>query len=276
MTQTYEVRDVLVSIKDVTLEFDGKRILDGITAEVRDIVRPGCSQGQVVGILGPSGIGKTVLSRILTGLQAPTSGTVTVCNAGKPIAVEAGLVGYVPQSYPLLRHRTVLGNLTLAARMAGRPAKEAVDKAVEYLKNFDLLDKASEYPARLSGGQRQRVAIAQQLLCSEHYIVMDEPFTGLDPLMKDKVCDLINQIALLHEDNTIFVVAHDIAAMISVADTLWVLGRNRAQDGTVASGTKIQRIYDLAAMGIAWRPGVCDTKEGTALIAEIKELFKVL
>lgn len=268
----YEVRGTLVSIRDIIVEYDGRRVLDGISAEVKDIVRPDCAQGQVVGILGPSGIGKSQLSRVLTGLQAPTSGSVLVGNA----PVEAGVVGYVPQSYPLLRHRSVLGNLTLAAERSGKTPAAALEAAMGYLQKFDLVDKAKEFPARLSGGQRQRVAIAQQLLCSEHYIVMDEPFTGLDPLMKDKVVDLINQIALLHENNTIFVVAHDIAAVLSVSDTLWVLGRNRTADGTICSGTKIQRTYDLAAMGLAWRTDVVNTPEGVALMAEIKDLFKYL
>lgn len=270
--QPYEVRETLVSICEVGLELEGRKILDGVSAEVKNIVRPGCSQGQVVGILGPSGVGKTQLSLILAGLQKPTSGYVRVGN-GNGKNVEAGLVGFVAQNYPLLKHRTVLGNLILASRRMSNSNTEAKDRALEYLRRFELEDKANEYPARLSGGQRQRVSIAAQLLCSDHYIIMDEPFTGLDPLMKDRTVDLINQVALMHEENTIFVVAHDISAVMSVADTIWLLGRNRNPDGSVG-GSKIQCQWDLAAMGLAWQPGIASTQIGQAFLNEVKEAYR--
>src|SRR5687768_7105194 len=100
----YDVRETLIRINDVILEFQGRRILGGITAEVKNIVRPGVLQGQVIGLLGPSGVGKTQLSRILAGLQLPTSGSVTVRTTANGVAkdepVRAGLVGLVPQAYP--------------------------------------------------------------------------------------------------------------------------------------------------------------------------------
>lgn len=269
----YEVRDVLVSIKDVCLSIDGHKILEGVTAEVRDIVRPGCTQGQVVGILGPSGVGKTQLSRVMAGLQAPTSGSVTV-EGGKP--VRAGLVGFVAQNYPLLRHRTVLGNLLVAASMSGCGPREAALKAGMYLEEFALSDKADEWPSRLSGGQRQRVAIARQLLCSDHFMIMDEPFTGLDPLMKEKTCDLIRQVSSSHESTTIFVIAHDVPAVASIADRLWLIGRPRAGDGTFLPGSSIRREIDLAAMGLAWDPDARRRPEFFNLIREVSDLFHSL
>jgi polar amino acid transport system ATP-binding protein/sulfate transport system ATP-binding protein len=272
-TQPYEVKEVLISINNVCLDLGDRRILDGVTAEVKNIVRPGVLQGQVVGILGPSGVGKTQLSRLLAGLQPPTSGSVTVGPKNQP--VEAGLVGLVPQNYPLLKHRTVLGNLMLAVKMAGHPEADVKTKAMEYLQKFNLVDKADEYPSQLSGGQRQRVAIAQQLLCSEHFIIMDEPFTGLDPLMKDKTCELIRQITLMHEENTIFVVAHDIPAVVAVADHLWLMGRTKKPDGTLG-GSRIQKEYDLAAMGLAWQKDVHSMTACHDLLREIKEVFSTL
>src|SRR5579863_3955693 len=126
MTREYKLRDTLIKISNLGLKFGDKAVLAGLDAEVKDIVRPDCITGQVVGILGPSGIGKTQLSRILAGLQEPTSGNVTVGDKSTPI--EAGTVGYVPQNYPLLRHRTVLGNLMVAATRAGADDKTAREK----------------------------------------------------------------------------------------------------------------------------------------------------
>lgn len=268
----YEVHEILIQIKDICLSFDGKKVLDGVSADVRNIVRPGCLQGQIVGILGPSGIGKTQLSRILSGQQLPTSGSVTV----KGQSVTAGLVGFVPQNYYLPPHRTVIDSLTLASIMSGHDRKEAKERSVSFLQRFDLMDKADQYPANLSGGQRQRVSIVRQLLCSEHFIVMDEPFTGLDPVMKDRTCDLINQVALLDESNTIFVVAHDIHAVASISDHLWLIGRDRDQNGDAIPGSKIRREYDLAAMGLAWKPDISSLPAFSDLVRDIRQVFKTL
>jgi polar amino acid transport system ATP-binding protein/sulfate transport system ATP-binding protein len=273
MTPTYELKETLVSIRDVGLKFGDKTVLTNLSAEVRDIVRPGCTQGQVIGILGPSGVGKTQLSRILAGLQAPTSGTVSV-GAGKG-PVQSGIVGYVPQNYPLLRHRTVLGNLAIAARRPGVSVKDAEANAMEYLRRFDLAEKWDAYPAELSGGQRQRIAIAQQLLCSEHYLILDEPTTGLDPIMKDKVCALINQVSGISEENTIFVVSHDVPVTLSIADHLWVIGRVRDAAGN-SVGSRVVREIDLIERGIAWHEKPSELPEFRDLLREIRELFDTL
>jgi len=159
---------------------------------------------------------------------------------------------------------------------AGADSKVARQKSLDMLAKFGLSDKSSDYPSQLSGGQRQRVAIAQQLLCSEHFIIMDEPFTGLDPLMKDLTCELISQVALMDERNTIFVVAHDIPAVTAIADTLWLLGRDRDAHGAPIPGSRIQAQYDLAALDLAWQPQLASTPRFAAFCAEVKEKFKTL
>lgn len=268
----HELKDVLISVKDVSLKFGDTVVLRPISAEVRDIVRPDCCQGQIVGVLGPSGVGKTQFSRILAGLQEPTTGEVLVC--GKKVV--PGRVGMVAQSYPLFPWRTVRGNLMLAlehSRMA-RPARR--DLVREYLSRFGLSDKASLFPSQLSGGQRQRVAIIREVLCSEFFVVMDEPFTGLDPLMKDKVCDLIVQVANLDERGTIFVVAHDIQSLAAISDTLWLFGRDRDERGDPIPGAYVKKTYDLIGRGLAWTPGISRTREFADLCAEVRADFDTL
>jgi len=277
--QAYELKEVLLSLRNVSLSFtapDGTetKVLENINADVRDIQRAGCVTGQIIGILGPSGIGKTQLCRIMTGLQAPTSGDVLV--TPKAVPVEAGLVGFVAQNYPLFRHRTVLGNLMVAAMRTSKSNDEAKDKAMDYLTKFGLADKWDRYPAQLSGGQRQRVAIAQQLLCSEHYLILDEPTTGLDPIMKDKVLDFIRQVASLHEENTIFVTTHDIHAVLTIADTLWLLGHPHNTQGTSVGGAHIVQTYNLIEREITWEPNVASTPAYAELVREIRARFDTL
>src|SRR5947209_2879817 len=113
----------LLKIENVSLEYDGRPFLKKVSAEIKDIIRADCTQGQVVGFLGPSGIGKTQLFRIIAGLNSSTSGRVSVNGEDRP--VKAGEVGVVAQDYPLFEHRTVMSNLLLAARASCR---ERVDR----------------------------------------------------------------------------------------------------------------------------------------------------
>jgi ABC-type nitrate/sulfonate/bicarbonate transport system ATPase subunit len=274
MVPQYELKDTLIRIEDLCVAYGDVKVLSALSAEVKDIVRKDCVTGQIVGILGPSGVGKTQLSRVLSGLQQPTSGKVIIGpNGGIPVT--EGLVGFVAQNYPLLRHRTVLGNLRIAAQRSGASREKADAKAREYLKTFALEDKWDQYPSELSGGQRQRVAIAQQLLCSEHYLILDEPTTGLDPVMKDKVCALIKQVAGMSEENTIFVVTHDLASILTIADTLWVLGRTRDEKGN-SLGAKILHTYDLIQRGIAWQERPQDVPAFSETLKEIRAQFDTL
>src|SRR3954467_4407894 len=107
----YKKEGLLLKATDINLKYDTRQILRDVNFEILDIVRPGLIQGQVVSLIGRSGIGKTQLFRILSGLLKPTSGTVTIGADQKP--VKAGQVGVVPQNYILFNHRTIYNNLAL-------------------------------------------------------------------------------------------------------------------------------------------------------------------
>jgi len=272
----HEYKDTLISVKDVSLKFGSTLILKSTSVDVRDVVRPDVIQGQVIGILGPSGVGKTQFARILAGLQKPTTGQVLIERNSKLEPVQEGLVGFVFQNYQLFEWRTVLGNLLVALEKSGLSKNDRKVKAKDYLEKFNLLDKADLFPSSLSGGQRQRVAIIQQLLCSDHFIVMDEPTTGLDPLMKEKVCGLINKVAGLDEKNTIFVIAHDIESLISMSDTLWLFGRDRDEKGQIIPGATIKKSFNLIERGLAWDPGIASRPEFHGFVDEVKAEFRNL
>ena len=266
----YTYHEPILSLRDVSMQFGGEVILRDISLEVLNVVRPGVSQGQVVGFYGRSGIGKSVLCRIIAGLLPPSTGTVQVANPQRPVV--AGDVGFVQQRYPLFNHRTLLDNLLVAAGRKHAPA-EAQARAEDFLTRFDLAPHRRKYPAMLSGGQRQRAAIAQQLLCSEHLIILDEPFSGLDIAMIDEVKKIIMEVTMLNELNTVVIVSHDLATTTALSDTLWLLGPERDAAGQCIAGATISKNhqYNLAEMGLAWQPGIQARPEFVQLIEHLKD-----
>ena len=143
----------LIKVENVSLVLGGNQILKDVNAEIKDLIIPGQTIGQVVGFLGPSGIGKTKLFEVMAGLINPTSGQVLI--NGKPVKV--GDLGVVQQNYPLFNHRTVMGNLEIAAKKNLKDAVARKTKIDDYLNRFRLKETINLYPAQLSGGQRQRV-----------------------------------------------------------------------------------------------------------------------
>src|SRR5271168_2054546 len=140
----YSYGETLLKIDNVGLNAsaDGLRLLEkdepgsrpilrNVTAEIKKIERDGYVQGQIVGFIGPSGIGKTQLFRIIAGLNTPTAGQVVIGNDTHPVL--AGEVGVVAQDYPLFEHRTVMSNLTLAATRKEKNDKAALDKIMTFL-----------------------------------------------------------------------------------------------------------------------------------------------
>jgi len=266
----YFYKEPVLTLDNVSMSFGGELVLRDISAQVLDVVRPNMKQGQVVGFYGRSGIGKSVLCRIMAGLVAPSKGTVQVGVEQEP--VKPGSVGFVQQRYPLFNHRTLVDNLLVAAERKYNP-EEARQQVESYLERFCLTPHRKKYPAHLSGGQRQRAAIAQQLLCSDHLILLDEPFSGLDIAMIDEVKKIIVEVTTMDELNTVIIVSHDIVTTTALADRLWLLGYERDAAGNLLPGATInqQHQYNLAEMGLAWHPNVEAEPEFAQFVEEIKE-----
>lgn len=276
LTHTYTTGQTLLTIDHVSLTLDNKLILRDVCADIVDIERADCVAGQVICFLGPSGIGKTRLSRIIAGLDQPTIGRVLVSAGKTPQAVQKGMVGMVPQNYPLFEFMTVADNLLVAGTQAGLSANDANRYALGFVKEFELSQYLGLYPIQLSGGTRQRVAIVRQLMCSEHFIVMDEPFSGLDPIMKQRACELITRVANMDTLNTIILVTHDVTEGMAVADHVWLMGLERDEKGAYIPGAKIVELIDFAAQGICWDPDIYRNPKFIAQVAEVKARFQTL
>lgn len=252
----------LLQAKNVNLAYDGKQILRDVSFCIRDIVRPGMLQGQVVSLIGRSGIGKTQLFKLLAGLQQPTSGEILI-HQNKP--VKAGDMGIIFQNYYLFEWRTVFTSLMLAAKKNPAIAGKEKEMIAQYAENFHLQDHLNKYPQQLSGGQRQRVSIIQQLLKGSDFLLLDEPFSGLDVLMLDKVTDLLLQVSLSDELKTLIIVSHDIETSVAISDTVFILGEQKGLPGST-----IVKEIDLVERELAWEKNIKQKKEFMETVNEIK------
>lgn len=257
----YKTEKTLLQLENISLSFSDKLVLRDINLEIKDIVRESCT-GQVVTLLGRSGVGKTQLMKIIAGLQKPTTGTVKIGEDLHPVM--PGMVGMVLQNYPLFQHRTLISNLRLVS-----DDKVKID---EYMNAFDIIDHKDKYPPKLSGGQRQRAAIVQQLLCSDHFILLDEPFSGLDPVATEKLSKMINKVANQDDKNTVIISSHILEPSLAISDSVYMLGYEKEGEKSLP-GAIIRYFYDLAAEGLAWNSEIRTDPKFIELVEDIRGLF---
>jgi ABC-type nitrate/sulfonate/bicarbonate transport system ATPase subunit len=260
----YKREQVILKVDNVSLAYD-RPILRDVSLEIHNITRPNIQQGQVVSLVGRSGIGKTQLFKILSGLLQPDKGSVKI---GADLHdVKAGEVGVVPQNYILFNHRTILDNFKIGLRgsVIKLNEKEKASLIEDYAQRFGLKEHLKKYPMQLSGGQRQRVSIIQQILTGSKYILLDEPFSGLDPIIKDKVLELLVNISGLDDLNTLIIVSHDIENALAISDTAFILAN---QEGK--SGATITETIDLVEMGFSWNPEIKKNKDFIEMVSQMK------
>ncbi len=195
-----------LSVEAVSRRVGDVQILDGVSLEV--------ARGEVVGIIGPSGSGKSSLLRCVAGLDPLSGGRITV--EGRTPTPGDGTIGMVFQQFNLCPHLTAQENVALALRVARRrPKAEAAERARAMLDRVGLLRFADRRPAQLSGGQQQRVAIARTLAVEPRIILFDEPTASLDPELTTEVLAVIR--ALAGGGQTMLVVSHEMGFVASVA-----------------------------------------------------------
>jgi putative ABC transport system ATP-binding protein len=191
-----------------------KRYRDGGPAALSEVnlIFPA---GEITAVLGPSGSGKSTLLNIVAGLDRPTQGRVCIDGTELSGMGEAALaryrrthVGLIFQFFNLLNNLTVLDNVLLPARLAGRPRAQAKERATTLLQDLGIAAESRRYPAQLSGGQRQRVAIARALMNRPPVLLADEPTGALDSRSGEEVIDMLRD--LQHAGQTILLVTHDV------------------------------------------------------------------
>lgn len=197
-------KDIKIELKNISKAFDGADVLKDVSINV-------CN-GEVVSLLGASGMGKTTMFNIMAGLVSADKGTFEV----------NGEMCYMQQSDLLLNYLTVEDNVSLPLRIQGMKKKLARAKAREYFPSFGLEGTQALYPKQLSGGMRQRAALLRTFLQSGDIMLLDEPFSALDVVTKREMYSWYSEISQKYEMTTLFI-THDVDEAIMLSNRIYVL-----------------------------------------------------
>lgn len=226
---------------ELVKRYDQRIVVNQVSIEV--------NPGEIVGLLGPNGAGKTTSFYMLVGLIRPNHGTVTLGERNVthyPMYKRARLgLGYLPQEASVFRKLTVAQNLHAVLEMRGVPRKLREDRVNHLMEEFHLTHRRNNAGGVLSGGERRRVEIARTLATNPAYILLDEPFTGVDPIAVDEIQEIIR--ALRDKGIGILITDHNVRETLAITQRSYIIFEGKIlTHGTseeIASDPVAQRHY---------------------------------
>ena len=230
-----------LEVRDLTKSYKKRRVVDGIDIEV--------SSGEVVGLLGPNGAGKTTTFYMMVGLVKPDGGEVRFEGddiTSLPMYKRARRgIGYLPQEASIFRKLTVRDNIMAILETLDLTKPEMEERATALLNDFRITHIADSYGFALSGGERRRVEIARALVTSPSFILLDEPFAGIDPIA---VIDIQNIIVQLRERGIGVIISdHNVRETLGVCDRAYVLNQGEILESgspdVIVKSEKARKIY---------------------------------
>lgn len=235
--------EIVLSARDVSVSFGGKPVLDKLSLDVR--------RGEILGFVGASGSGKSVLLRTILGLNRKQGGTITLFGQNLDLVSEAQKIAIDMRIGVLFQHGALFSALTVAENVMV-PMREYLDLSPALMRELAMLkialvglppDAATKFPSELSGGMIKRAALARALAIDPDIVFLDEPTSGLDPIGAAAFDELISNL----RDTlglTVYMVTHDLDSLFSVCDRIAVLGDKKVLlEGTIA---------DMLASELPW------------------------
>lgn len=204
----------MIHVQNLTRTYGPHRAVDEVSFTI--------GSGEIVGLLGHNGAGKTTIMKMLTGFLEPTSGTITIDQrdmASNRAAIQA-MIGYLPENCPVYLEMTVAGYLQYHARLHGVAADRVGPLLRAALERTALIDKAAHTIGTLSRGYRQRVGVAQAILHRPRIVILDEPTNGLDPTQIQHMRTLIKELA---QDATLIISTHILQEVQAVCDRVIIM-----------------------------------------------------
>lgn len=233
--------DTLLETRDLVKEFRGRRVVDNVSL--------GLSAGEIVGLLGPNGAGKTTTFGMVVGLVRPDQGGVFLSGTDitdLPMYQRARKgVGYLPQEPSIFRRMTVRDNVLAVLESTDLSRAEREEKAAELLGEFGLMRLAASRADSLSGGERRRAEIARCLALDPDFVLLDEPFAGIDPIAVLEIRKLVRRLA--DRGIGVLITDHNAGETLKITDRAYIINDGRIfRSGTpveLAADPEVKRVY---------------------------------
>ena len=207
------------------LQIQGIRKVYGSTAVV-DNVSFQAPQGRILGVLGPNGAGKTTIIRMIMGITAPDQGDIYFTDNGvKTKGVPFSTIGYLPEERGLYKEAKVMSILLFLSGLKDMPKTQAKERAMHWLRKFELEDYAYKKVEQLSKGMAQKVQFIASILHEPKFVVLDEPFSGLDPVSQDLFKEEIR--ALASSGATVLLSSHQMNIVEELCDEIFLIHKGR-------------------------------------------------
>jgi lipopolysaccharide export system ATP-binding protein len=225
----------------VAKSYNGRRVVNGVHVEIRG--------GEIVGLLGPNGAGKTTTFHMMVGLIQPDEGKVLLNNedlTDAPIYERARAgISYLPQESSVFRRLTVAENLVAILQTLDLNAVEQQERCQALMQMLGVDHLADHKAFTLSGGERRRVEIARALVLSPYFVLLDEPFTGVDPIAVAEIQKIIRKLTA--SGIGILITDHNVRETLGICDRAYILSEGTVlEEGTpekIASSTKARKFY---------------------------------
>ena len=212
---------MFIQTNDLIKTYKEKNAVDGVSIRV--------DQGQIVGLLGPNGAGKTTTFYMIVGIEHPDGGTILIDEkdiTGLPIHKRAAYgIGYLPQEASIFRKLTVEENLLAMLETTKLSKKERHEKAEALMEEFTIIKLRNRLGIQLSGGERRRVEIARCLVMDPAFILLDEPFAGIDPLAVNDIQNIISH--LRDRGMGVLITDHNVRETLRIVDKAYILSEGR-------------------------------------------------
>lgn len=211
----------MLEVREVEKSFKKKKVLKGVSLSV--------NKGEIVGLLGPNGAGKTTLFNSIIGFISVDKGKVLL--DGEDVThlppfkrAQKGLA-FLPQEHTLFEDLTVLENLLIFLEFFTDSKEEAITKAEALLEDFGLLELKDQKAYALSGGQKRRLEIARSLITTPKYVLLDEPFAGLDPIIVSEIREIVKN--LKNNGIGVLITDHNVRETIKMVDRVYIISEGK-------------------------------------------------
>lgn len=227
--------------KEIKKSYKGRAVVKGVTVEV--------NQGEIVGLLGPNGAGKTTSFYMIVGLVSPDSGKVYLDDTDitdYPMYKRSQLgIGYLPQEVSVFRKLSVEDNILAILEMSKLTKEERLEKLEELLNDFSLTHVRKNLGAQLSGGEKRRTEIARALATDPKFVLLDEPFAGVDPIAVEDIQSIVSE--LRQRNIGILITDHNVQETLSITDRAYLLFEGAIlKSGTaeeLAADEQVRKVY---------------------------------